>query len=69
MKIKSSGLWFALVLITFLMGCENSEQTAKINELSLELAEKEKTIELKNISMALEMRLNFYFSSKLMLHI
>ena len=48
MKIKSSGLWFALVLITFLMGCENSEQTAKINELSLQLAEKEKTIELKD---------------------
>ena len=48
MKIKSSGLWFALVLITFLTGCENSEQTAKINGLSLELAEKEKTIELKD---------------------
>lgn len=48
MKIKSSRLWFALVILTFLMGCGNSEQTAKISELSIELAAKEKTIELKD---------------------
>lgn len=48
MKSKSKELWFVLVLLTFLMGCENSEQTAKINELSLELAAKEKTIVLKD---------------------